>query len=323
MKHKSRRIRNKGNSNLLDRLQAYWYIHAQVSLSSLGRLVRNPFATTMTVTVMTIAITLAAGFYLFVVNVQQLTGNLESSNQISLFLKTSVSYDAGKKLAAAIRKNPDLEQVVFISKDQALEEFKQYSGFGDALNVLEKNPLPIVIQVLPKNTLNDLQSIQNLMAEFNQLPQLDFAQMDLQWVKKLQSMMQIIQRGVFLLTILLGIAVLFITGNSIRLELQNRRDEVMVAKLVGATKAFIQRPFIYTGFWLGFISGFLAWIVVSVMMFILQGPIESLSVLYNNTFDVSYLGMGDTVWLLFMASALGVIGAWSVLHYQLRQIRPE
>lgn len=322
-KKNTRQVNNSGSSELSDKSQAYLYVHAHALFSSLGRLVRNPFSTVMTITVMAIAISLAASFYLFIVNVQQLTGNLEASNQISLFLKTSISHAEAEKLASELRRNSNLEQVVLISKERALEEFKIYSGFGDALNVLEINPLPAVIQVLPKNTLNDLQSIEELITDFNKLSQLDFAQMDMQWIERLHSMMQIVERGVFLLTILLSCAVIFITGNSIRLELQNRRDEVLVAKLVGATSTFIQRPFIYTGFWLGFISGGLAWVLVTIMLMILQGPIERLSVLYNGAFDVNYLGIADSVWLLFMASALGVMGAWSVLYYQLKSIKPE
>ena len=323
MKHKSRQWHNKANSDLSDKSQAYLHIHAHALFSSLGRLVRNPFSSAMSIFVMAIAISLATGFYLLVINMQQLTGNIESTNQISLFLKPAFSDKSGENLADKIRKNSNIEHVKLITKAQALEEFKTYSGFGEALNMLENNPLPTVIQVLPKNTLDDLHSVEQLMTEFSKLPQVDFAQMDMQWVKRLHSIMQIMQRSVFLLTVLLSCAVLFITGNTIRLELQNRRDEVLVAKLVGATHAFIQRPFLYTGFWLGLLSGLVAWVLVSLMMVILQNPIERLSVLYNGAFDVRYLGLTDTLSLLMIASLLGVIGSWIVLHQQLKQIRPE
>ena len=323
MKHNSRQLQHQGSGDFSDKSQAYLHIHAHALFSSLGRLVRNPFTSAMTIIVMAIAISLASGFYLLVVNMQQLTGNLESTNQISLFLKSNVSDKSAEKLADKIRKNSNIEKVALITKEQALTEFKIYSGFGDALSVLETNPLPIVIQVLPENTLDDLQSVENLIAGFAQLPQVEFAQMDMQWIERLQSIMQIIERGVFLLTVLLGFAVLFITGNTIRLELQNRRDEVVVAKLVGATYSFIQRPFLYTGFWLGFLSGFVAWVLVTLMMSVLQGPIEKLSVLYYGDFDVIYLGFIDIITLFFIASFLGVIGAWGVLGYQLQQIKPQ
>jgi len=323
MKQKPRQQKNRSGSDFSEKSQAYLHIHAHALFSSLGRLVRNPFTSAMTIMVMAITISLASGFYLFVVNLQQLTGNVESTNQISLFLKSNVSEKSAKKLVYEISGKSNIETVKFISKDQALEEFKAYSGFGDALSVLDINPLPAVIQVLPKNTLDDLQSIESLMTELSQIYQVDFVQLDMQWIKRLQFMMQIMQRGVFLLTLLLSFAVLFITGNTIRLELQNRRDEVLIAKLVGATHSFIQRPFLYTGFWLGILSGIVAWTLVTIMMIILQGPIERLSGLYDGAFDVSYLGFIETVLLLGIAAFLGVLGAWGVLHYQLKQIKPE
>ncbi len=316
--HNSRQSRS-----FTDKSQAYLYLHAHSLFSSLGRLFRNPFTMSMTIVVMAIAISLASGFYLLIANVQQLTRSIESSNQISLFLKSSVGDRAGEQLADEIRKNPRLQQVVFISKAQALKEFKTYSGFGEALDVLESNPLPVVIQILPSHSLDDMQGIESLLAEFNQLPQVDFTQMDMQWVERLQSMMEIMQRGAALLSTLLGFAVLFITGNSIRLELQNRCDEVQIAKLVGATHAFIQRPFLYAGFWLGFLSGILACLLVALMMSVLQQPIERLSFLYDGAFHILYLSFTETMVLLAITSSLGILGAWGVLHYQLKQINPE
>jgi cell division transport system permease protein len=323
MKNKTHSRHNRQSTAFLDKFQAYIHIHLHALFSSLGRLFRTPFTSIMTIVVMAIAISLAAGFYLLVANMQTLTSSIESSNQISLFLKPSVSDKAGQQLAKQIRKNTQLDKVVLITKQQALNEFKEYSGFGDALNILDNNPLPVVIQVLPKNTLNDLQGIEHLLTEFNQLAQVDFARMDMQWIKRLQSIMQIVQRGAVLLSVLLGLAVLLITGNTIRLELQTRRDEVKIAKLVGATYSFIQRPFLYTGFWLGFLAGIIAWSLVSIMVVIIQNPVEKLSILYDGAFNILFLNFSETFFLLATTSLLGIVGAWAVLHYQLQQIKPE
>lgn len=313
----------KGNNQFSEQAQAYLRIHAHALFSSLGRLVRTPFTSIMTIAVMAIAMTLAASFYLFVDNMEKLTGNLESTNQISLYLQPNISHKESKSLADEIRKNNNIKKVDLISKEQAMDEFKTYSGFGDALSILDTNPLPVVIQVLPRNSLDDVLGIENLMMSFAQYSQIDFVKMDMEWVKRLHSMMQFIQRSVFLLTVLLSVAVIFITGNTIRLELQNRRDEVLIAKLVGATHSFIQRPFLYTGFWLGFISGIMAWLLVTIMVVILKSPIERLSMLYNGSFEVSYLSFSDTVILLFIASFLSILGAWGVLGYQISQIKPK
>jgi cell division transport system permease protein len=308
---------------LADRVNAYLLNHAHGLFSSLGRLTRAPFASVMTILVLAIAIALAGCFYIVVANVQQLTGNLESSNQMSLFLKEHVTEAAGQKLVEQLRQNPNVETVKFIGKNQAMEEFKAHSGFADALNALTSNPLPNVIQLLPKHSLENSGAIQQLMSDFRQLPNVDFVQVDMQWVERVQTLMIIASRSVSVVGLLLGFAVTFITGNTIRLELQNRQDEVFISKLVGATNAFIQRPFMYTGFWLGFIAGFLAWLIVTIMLLVVEAPVERLSTLYNSNFEMQFLDFGEFLSLLLMASGLAVLGSWAVLHYQLRQIKPQ
>lgn len=277
----------------------------------------------MTIVVLAIAISLASGFYILVANLQQLAGNLEASNQISLFLKDDISEARANKFAGVIRQNPDIQDVKLITKEQALAEFQSYSGFGEAVKALEKNPLPIVIQVLPKNSFENEQALEVLLDDFKRSAEVDFAQMDMQWVKRLQSIMEVARRGVILLSLLLGAGVLFITANTIRLELHNRRDEVVIAKLVGATNGFIHRPFLYSGFWIGFFSGVAAWFIVTIIMLILKQPIEKLSGLYDDAFHVLFFGFTETLALLFISSVLGVVGSWIVLHFQLRQLKPE
>lgn len=308
---------------LADRVNAYLLNHAHGLFSSLGRLTRAPFASVMTILVLAIAIALAGCFYIVVANIQQLTGNLESSNQMSLFLKEHVTEAAGQKMLEQLRQNPNVESVKFISKSQAMEEFKLHSGFADALNALSSNPLPNVIQLLPKHSLENSEAIQQLMNDFRQLPNVDFVQVDMQWVERVQTLMVIASRCVHVVALLLGFAVTFITGNTIRLELQNRQDEVFISKLVGATNAFIQRPFLYSGFWLGFIAGFLAWLIVTVMLLIVEAPVERLSTLYNSGFEMQFLSFGEFLSLLLIASGLAMLGSWAVLHYQLRLIRPQ
>lgn len=313
----------KSGGSLLEKLYAYRDLQAHALFSSLGRLVTAKFTSSMTIIVLAIAISMATGFYILVKNLQQLTGNLETSNQITLFLKDEVSDARAKKLADSIKENPAIQGVKLISKAQALKEFETYSGFGEAVKALEKNPLPIVIEVVPKNTLEDTKSLDALLLDFNQSAEVDFAQMDKQWVNRLQAIMEIARRSATLLSILLGVAVLFITGNTIRLELHNRRDEVMIEKLVGATNAFIQRPFIFFGFWIGFFSGVCAWLMVTVIMLFLKQPIEKLSGLYDGAVHIMFLGFTETLTLLLISSLLGIVGSWAVLKYQLHQLKPE
>lgn len=321
MKRQTRRKHT--GERLIEIFQAYLLNHAHGLFSSLGRLSRAPVTSSMTILVLAVAIALAGCFYIVVANIQQLTGNLQASNQMSLFLKEHVNESAGQKLADELARHSQIENIKFIDKKQAMEEFKANSGFGEALNALESNPLPNVIQVLPKDVLDNREALDTLMAEFKQMPQVDFVQVDMQWVERLQAIMRIASRGVTLVSVLLGFAVTFITGNTIRLELHNRQDEVFISKLVGATHAFIQRPFLYTGFWLGFIAGFSAWLIITIMLLIVETPVEKLSGLYNSSFQLLYLSFSEFILLLMMASGLAVLGSWAVLHYQLRQLKPQ
>ncbi len=321
-KQEGRQTRISGGG-FIDRLKAYRDLHAHALFSSLGRLISSRFASVMTIVVLAIGISLASGFYILVKNLQQLAGNLESSNQISLFLKDDVSDINAKKFSENLKKNPDVQEVKFISKEQALKEFETYSGFGSAVNALEKNPLPIVVQVIPKNSFDDEAVTQNLFEHFKLVPEVDLAQMDMQWVKRLQSIVEVARRGVQLLSGLLGIGVLFITANTIRLELHNRREEVVIAKLVGATNGFIQRPFLYSGFWLGFFSGVAAWFIVTFTALVLKQPIEKLSGLYDGSFHVVFLDFFETFAMLSISALLGMVGSWIVVHFQLRQLKPE
>ena len=162
---------NLAGGGLRDKLNAYRDLHAHAFFSSLGRLVASPFTSIMTIAVLAIAISLASGFYILVNNLQQLTGNLETSNQISLFLRDDVSEIHANKLANNVRENLNIKEVKLITREQALAEFKSYSGFGAVIDRLEENPLPIVIQVLAKNTLDDKQELASLFKSFQQYPE--------------------------------------------------------------------------------------------------------------------------------------------------------
>lgn len=298
-------------------------LQQQALISSLSRLLRAPFTSAMAITVMAIAIALAGSFYVLVNNAQQLVDSLQAGKQISLFLQGKVGDDQARVLAAKIQANEGVAKVSVISRQQALAEFREYSGFGAALNALEKNPLPVVIQVTPQDTLTEAYQLQHLLEVLQYEPEVDFAQLDMQWLARLQAIMQMANSVVLILTVLLAIAVLFIIGNTIRAELQTRHDEVVITKLVGGTNAFICLPFLYTGFWYGFVSGVVAWCVISLILLMINTPLAQLALLYQSQFQLQFMSFTETILLLTASSALGVIGAFSVASHQLRLLKPE
>lgn len=291
--------------------------------SSLGRLFSTPFTTFMTVGVLAIAISLASGFYLVIHNLQQLTSGLESSNQISLFLREEISPARAKQFADSLRANPDVKKVETITKQQGLQDFKKYSGFGEAIDLLEKNPLPTVIEVLPKNGLTDKNTLSALLEQLKKMPEVDFAQLDLAWMERLQAIISAAKVAATILSILLAATVFFIAGNTIRLEIHNRKQEIIIAKLVGATNSFIQRPFLYTGFWLGFLSAVCAWFIVTFSMLVLRSSVENLSGLYEGGFHLAFFSYQDTLVLLAVSAFLSIFGSWLVLQIQLKQLNPD
>lgn len=287
---------------------AYLKRHAQALIGSAGELARAPAATFMTVAVIGITLAFPAGLYLLVHNLKQLSGGWDQGRQISLFLKSGVSPRAAESLAERIRRLPGVEHVAYVSPAQGLAEFKRTSGFGESLNALETNPLPAVLVLRPAAAL-DPAAVQALWKRLQAETEVDLAQLDLRWVQRLQALLALVERGVLLLAVLLGLAVMLIVGNTIRLAVANRRTEIEVIALVGGTPAFIRRPFVYAGALQGLLGGLAAWAVVSLALFLLAGPLDELSGLYGSHWTWAGHGVGPGLALTLTGVLLGYAGS--------------
>lgn len=304
------------------RLAAYGINHAQVLLSSLGRIWRAPFASLMTVSVIGIALALPAGFYVLLHNAQQVSGGWDGAARISLYLKSGIDSDSAEALADKLRGHVQVEKVRLIDKQDALEEFRTLSGFGEALEALDSNPLPHVIVITPVIDPRNPQRVETLLEQLQREPQVDSAQLDLQWVKRLYTIMSLIQRGLLVIAAMLALAVVLVIGNTIRLDIQSRHSEIQVNKLIGATNAFIRRPFLYTGFWYGLLGGLLACLLVGIALSALRGPAQRLAGLYESQFRLLSLEFSQSLTLLLLAIGLGYIGSWLAVGRHLREIEP-
>lgn len=301
-------------------LRAYVLIHLHTFFASLGRFSRAPFNFMMTVSVIAITLSLPSGLLVSINNLQSLSGQIDLNNNISLFLDQSVSLEQASKLSQALHEHDQITQSLLISKQAALEEFQQYSGFGSAINALDSNPLPHVIQITPIIQLNNREALEALVNELKQRAGIELVQLDMGWLDRLNGILNIAQRGVSIITVLLGFAVLLIVSNTIRLELQHRRDEIDITRLVGATRSFIMRPFIYSGFWYGFLGGIFACLLVNLSVWLIDGPTSSLSALYNSSFSLSFMPLGHAIlWVIFSIS-LGIIGSWLVVSRYLSEL---
>lgn len=297
--------------------------HAQNALSSLGRLSRSPVSTLMTAAVIGIALALPAGLHLLVDNVRGLGSNWHGTASISLFLSADVTDEQAEAVRQLVDQRADVTETRLISRSAALEEFRRLSGFGEALALLEQNPLPPVVLVKPHAQAGSADSVGNIAAELQRYREIDLAQVDLQWVQRLAAITATIERGTLMLAVLLSTAVLLIIGNTVRLEIQNRRSEIEVVKLIGGTDAFIRRPFLYEGIWHGLLGALIALFLVLVSLFMLDGSIRHLAGLYATDFSLDLIDPATLAGILGGGPLLGLTGAWLAVGRHLQDIEPQ
>lgn len=303
------------------RFQAYALDHARTLLFSLGKLCRTPWASLMTVAVIGIALALPSGLYVFLKNLQAITGTWGDTTQISLFLKSGTSLREMHAFAGQLRTRTDLTVRKLVDAEQALDEFRQQSGFGEALDSLDENPLPQVIIVNPTDTRQS--AIKRLVEELSHLAEVDSAVLDMQWLQRLDTIMEIAKRTVTGIATMLAVAVLLIVGNTIRLDIHNRSNEIKIIKLAGATDGFVRRPFLYGGLWYGISGGIFAWIMIYLTLTFVEGPVKRLAKLYNSQFQLLGLDSLDTFIIVLLSGALGLAGSWLAVARHLSKIEPE
>lgn len=303
------------------RLIASWLTrHVQVLLYALGQLTRSPISTLMTASVIGIALALPSGLYLLLENGQQMNVGWSGGNRLSLFLKKELSARQAEDMRDALLRDAAVADAHLITAAQALDEYKRHSGFGEALEALDHNPLPAVIVVEPTEDYARPDRLNQLVQSLQEMDGVDIAQFDLRWVERFAAILGILKRGVLVLAGLLALAVLLIIGNTIRLAIENRREEIEINRLFGATNAFIRRPFLYTGLWYGLLGGLLAWLLISLAFQLLQGPVRHLADLYASSFLLQGLGPGASLVLVGGGAVLGLAGSWLAVGRHLRAV---
>lgn len=302
-------------------LRTYARRHAQVLRATLVQLVRTPLASAMTIGVIGITLALPTGLYVLIANLERMSAGIDAGGQISLFLKRDTSDAAAQKLAERVQRMRAVARVDYISREQALAEFKRLSGFGDALGLLDRNPLPAVLTVHPNKGANP-EAVEALLRDLRALDAVESAQLDLEWVRRLRAILGLAQRAVFVLAGLLGLAVLLTVGNTVRLAILNRRDEIEVMKLMGGTNAFIRRPFLYAGFLQGLLGASAAWLILALVLWFLEAPMAELAALYGNDLRIEGLTRTGTAYLLTAGALLGWLGSRISVGRHLRAIEP-
>jgi len=319
----NRRTTAQSNRFSLRRTFNVWLMqHAHACIFSTGQIFKNPLTSLLTTAVIGIALALPTGFYLLLENCQRVVTSWDNSAKISLFLKLDTSDGRALSLAREIRELDAVRSVSYISREAALKEYQQHSGFSKALSALEENPLPAILLVQPRLEQLGNRESADFLKQLRALPEVDTAQFDRQWIRRLFAIIDIIQRAAIILAILLAVAVLLIVGNTIRLAVYNRRTEIEVNKLFGASEAFIQRPFLYYGLFHGIGGSLVAWGLLSLSLLLLDAPVVRLARLYSSDFNLHGLSMPGTFLLFAAGAGLGLVGSWVSVRRHIKAIEP-
>jgi cell division transport system permease protein len=302
-----------------ERLAAWFDLHLYSLFSSLGRLAQRPWATLLTVGVMAVALALPLLLALLLGNVERLSGTFRESRDVSLFLKPAIDEAAARAVAESVRGNVAVAAVMLRSPDEGMAEFREMADFAGALALLDENPLPWVLVVTPQPGADD----QALATTLGDVPEADFVQHDAQWRTKLGAWLQLGRHLTGLAAALLGLGALLVVGNTVRLDIQDRAEEIRTVQLLGATNGFVRRPFLYLGACYGLLAGGLALVVVVIARLLLDAPVSALVENYGSAFDLRGLPYWLAAASLAGAVVLGWLGAWLAAGHHLRRTLPD
>jgi cell division transport system permease protein len=307
-------------TRVADRWRGWQRHHSLSAADSLARVLQHPLASAVTWLVIGVAIALPAGLWLVLENAASVGERLESPAQLSVFLDRAVSLEEAGVLAEALRGEPGVAAVQLLPRAQALEEFVARSGLGELAASLPDNPLPHLLLLTP--AAQDGAAVDALATELAAREQVDEVVLDTQWLTRLQRLMDLGRRAVQVLGVLLLGAVVLVLGNTIRLAIESRRDEIEVIKLVGGSDAFVRRPLLYTGLWYGLGGGMVAALLLALAVRLLAGPVAAVAAAYGSDMRLSGLGLVDSLQLVLIGGALGLAGAWLAVARHLREVRP-
>ncbi len=314
------KVRRQPNS-LSDRLKSFLLAHRQEAKKSAARIRASSSTSVLTMLVIAISLALPSALHLLLNNTQSLLNSWDQQNNLTLFLDLDLSEQAGRSLESKLAEWPTIKDTRYISATQALEDFRKSSGLEHILESLDKNPLPAAIVIQPLNA--DVQALRTLQQQLQAMSGVESLVVDTAWIARLNAILDLGKRFILALAFALSCAVLLVIFNTIRLAIANRADEILITKLVGATDAYVRRPFLYTGAWFGLGGGVLALVLAETLIIVLQPPVSTLATLYNSDFYLQGVGPLELLIVPFAGLCIGIMGAFIAVSQHLREYHPQ
>ena len=300
---------------------AWLRAHGDANADAARRLAKRPAGTLLTVVVIGIALTVPAALYVALANLERVIEPWAASAHISAFLRTDLAAEAAGALAGKLAEWPAIESVQVVSKQQALQDLSRSTELGEAIALLGENPLPDVLVVTPVAALSsDVAQMDALREQIARQPEVDRAQVDAAWIRRLAALTRMGKQIIVLLGAAVAAGIVLVVGNTIRLTIAQRQEEIAIAKLFGATDSFVRRPFLYAGLWQGLLGGAGAWLFIGLALWLLAPSVARLAAVYASDFALSGLGPAESLGLLGLGAGVGWAGAVLGVNLYLRDI---
>ncbi|MFS2221755.1 permease-like cell division protein FtsX [Pantoea sp. B65] len=300
--------------------QEQWRYALHGSLSDMWR---QPLATLLTVMVIAISLTLPSVCYMVWKNVSQAADQWYPAPQLTVYLSKTLDDTAAENVIAQLKKEDGVDKVNYLSREEAMGEFRNWSGFGGSLDLLEQNPLPAVAIITPKMNFQSSTTMQSLRDRVAAVQGVEEVRMDDSWFARLAALTGLVGQVAAMIGVLMIVAVFLVIGNSVRLSIFARRDTINVQKLIGATDGFILRPFLYGGALLGFSGALLSLILSEVLVLRLESVVTQVASVFGTTFNLSGLSWDESLLLLLISAMIGWIAAWLATVQHLRRFTPQ
>jgi cell division transport system permease protein len=304
-------------------LRSFFVNHKAAFQAAWQRLFQNFGQTLMTALVVAISFALPLLLNIAITNLQKLGESWDTEPKLTLYIHARARESAVEALMDQLKRDQRIERIRYISADEALRAFEQGSGFGEALAGLEHNPLPAAIELSPALGYRSATQQQALAKELSDMAIVDEAAVDLQWVQRFIAITELASKLLWLLAALLIVGALLVIGNTIRLIIENRKDEIVVIKMVGGTNAFVRRPLVYSGALYGLLGALVALLIVFVVLVVVSGATEHIASAYSSQFQLQGLALRELLLVLVLGGVLGCVGAAFAVARHISHIEPS
>ena len=300
-------------------MKSWLVAHVQACVRALKRLRAQPASAMLSVFVIGIAIMLPVGLYTIFTNVTSATARINTEPNVNVYLVLKATEAEARELEKRLRALPNAKTVTFISRDAALAEMKRVGSVADLLAAIDANPLPHAITIKPASA--DPESLAAMRKAIVAMPLVEQVGMDFEWAQKLTRFANFAERIVLLLGAVLSVAVVFVTGNTIRLQILTQKEEIEVSQLIGATQRFIRRPYLYFGASQGLLAGLFALLAVAALLAWAGAEVQALAVTVGAEFTLRGPSPMQSLLIIASAGALGWLGAFVSVWLYLRRIQ--